>query len=352
MEFDLEVITPAVVGGAIAQKIESDGLRVPTLRGQLRFWFRALTGAWCPIDRLPKIESEVWGSTERASSVVLRSRLVQPTTPGKFDKRAFLNRARETGGSAPVQQKRQVAGLSYLSYGLDEASKSKGRQQRLYWPPGQARFRVSARFAQRGQSAAADPEAAFICSLWLLTHLGGVGSRSRRGWGSLQVVSPRQHKELELVPPEDGSRLAEHIRVGLSFVRKWLDGTGQAKAGPSYAQFSVLARGFSRVVVLRKNWTGWEGLLNDLGDRYREFRKRKLASKRKLVSLEKRAKLGLPLKGYDEDSRLASPFLIHVARCGREYCAILTGFGCNDNHPLNSLMDEFCSEGAQEVPLP
>lgn len=56
-EFDVEVVTPLFLGGAEPNRAE---LRVPSIKGTLRFWWRA-THAHLPLDRLKEQESENFG---------------------------------------------------------------------------------------------------------------------------------------------------------------------------------------------------------------------------------------------------------------------------------------------------
>src|SRR5256885_390570 len=66
----LQVTTPIFNSGA-----EGDaGLRVPSLRGAMRFWFRALAGMAVGNDlsRLAALERHVFGATSHASPVKLR----------------------------------------------------------------------------------------------------------------------------------------------------------------------------------------------------------------------------------------------------------------------------------------
>ena len=70
LEVELEAVTPLWIGGAGRQA----ELRSPTVRGCMRYWFRALAGGLLQ-ESLPEIsaaESAVFGSINRASAVVVR----------------------------------------------------------------------------------------------------------------------------------------------------------------------------------------------------------------------------------------------------------------------------------------
>jgi CRISPR-associated protein Cmr1 len=69
--FEIETVTPLFVGGSNPQQTE---IRAASFRGALRFWLRALLGGFLG-DRPDKIfqcESQVFGSTDYASPVVVQ----------------------------------------------------------------------------------------------------------------------------------------------------------------------------------------------------------------------------------------------------------------------------------------
>lgn len=62
--FDCEILTPMFLAGADGQTPE---LRAPSIKGALRFWWRAMY-AHLPLDRLKKQEGELFGGTGEESS--------------------------------------------------------------------------------------------------------------------------------------------------------------------------------------------------------------------------------------------------------------------------------------------
>ena len=70
LEVELEAVTPLWIGGASRQA----ELRPPSVRGCLRFWFRALAGGLLgeELRTVCEAESAVFGNTTRALSVVVR----------------------------------------------------------------------------------------------------------------------------------------------------------------------------------------------------------------------------------------------------------------------------------------
>ena len=67
-EFDIEVVTPLFLGGADPQKAE---LRAASIKGALRFWWRAVYGC-DDLEDMKKIEAGIFGSTENKASFNLQ----------------------------------------------------------------------------------------------------------------------------------------------------------------------------------------------------------------------------------------------------------------------------------------
>ena len=70
LDLELEAVSPLWIGGADSRA----ELRAPSFRGCLRYWFRALAGAFFG-QKLPLLraaEAAVYGDTKRASTVVVR----------------------------------------------------------------------------------------------------------------------------------------------------------------------------------------------------------------------------------------------------------------------------------------
>lgn len=186
--FALELVSPAFLSGADQTAAESCELRVATLRGQLRWWWRTLHAAWLDVKTLRTLEAMVWGSTEAASPVRLSLMPVGAPSAKLFDhKDDFKPKPdfkKAHGLAQPPTNKKTTQGLFYLAYGMDENAKVGGqtvRRQRYYVEPGaQWELRMAIR---RGPDdhLIADQVRAAVC---LLCRFGGVGSKARKGFGS------------------------------------------------------------------------------------------------------------------------------------------------------------------------
>src|SRR5262249_52030198 len=158
----LEVATPLFNGGAGEGTAE---LRISSLRGAMRFWFRALAGVGIGnnLKSLTELEKHVFGDTDLGSPVRLRvatmPRITNQTKP------------RWCQGD----DGRWIVYL--LGQGLGDLRTATLRRPYIeVGEPIAIQLRLSGR----------DPvDALVLASLWLTCALGGLGARTRRGFGGL-----------------------------------------------------------------------------------------------------------------------------------------------------------------------
>lgn len=197
---------------------------------------------------------------------------------------------------------------------------------------------------------------AWVAALWLLANLGGAGSRARRGFGSLRIVSWEGWEEANELPagmarcPEDWQRF---VGEGLGTLRGWF--------GSYWGPFSHTVIGPGTRVELcpqaydlapgaqpaELGFGKWQAALNDAGMRLQSFRRRygqgdpRGDYSRLIAHLDKsvvltegpeRAGFGLPLTfqhhgrsttfarrplGLGQSpQRLASPLFVRIAALG------------------------------------
>src|SRR2546421_9149932 len=174
--FTLQTITPLFLAGADQTRAE---IRAPTFRGLMRYWQRALVGGLVGtgqegLKQVMQAETDVFGATDTGSAVSIKVSGVSGE-PREFNEQI----------SVRVAGKWQATGKGYLLWSMAKSGREdKGnlKPARWYYPPGTS-FQV--RLSARGQDETKLKQA--VAAFWLLTHLGGIGSRSRRCAGSLAV---------------------------------------------------------------------------------------------------------------------------------------------------------------------
>lgn len=331
VKFELETVTPLFLGGADPRG--EPELRAASIRGALRFWLRALLGGFTGdspqgLERLRQAEARIFGSTERgASSVVVHVQQIK-TNIDSFS---------EIIGGRP--------GIAYLFF----SARGIGREPERKAIKPETRFNITLRSrpaVEKGHRMVWHACAA----LWLLTRLGGLGMRSRRGAGSLQVVKVSQAPPS--LPPfeirsRDPSELRSGLRSGLAQLRKAISSTNTEVKTPT--AFDVLHPVACRIWVVDSVFDTWAEALNAFGKSMQEFRNRRqpdystvkqALQGRQLERTVERAAFGLPIvfrftslgneKGTlegEQHSRRASPLLVHVTRlASNKYALVLTLF--------------------------
>ncbi len=179
--YTLRLVSPAFLRGAEG---DEGTLRESSLRGVLRYWWRILFRSVLSEADLKLLETKVWGGAGKpptASQIVIR--LVQ-TTPAKvvpFDKEAMVRALPRS-----FRQNR-TTGLAYASYGMDDMKKVNGnkvRVQRKVALPG-VEWTLEVSFRPCGGVPADILAIHAELAIKALCTFGGIGSKSRKGFGSM-----------------------------------------------------------------------------------------------------------------------------------------------------------------------
>lgn len=200
----LELVTPAFLAGA-SQQAEDCDLRPATLRGHLRWWWRAMHAGFLDVQTLRALEAAIWGNTKSSGAVriVVEKREDGHAVPfpAKFLTKNRNNQdvlridptfARNNQFQNAPQKRTQ--GVLYLSFGMDEmpAGKPLERKQRWCILPG-AKWNITLKARDAIISHNVHPQripadqvlAQAKAALSLVCQFGGVGSKGRNGFGSL-----------------------------------------------------------------------------------------------------------------------------------------------------------------------
>lgn len=296
LRFTFQVTTPLFMGGADPTKPE---LRPPSLKGLLRFWYRAVD------PNFALREAALFGARgDGGGQSPFRLRvepLDQPAMVGWSDLRPEQFNVGKDRGTRN--------GLVYLGFPFP-------MQGRRGIAPGH-RFVLSCRF--RRPKAGLTPEfeeclRAVTAAAWLLGHFGGTGSRARRGFGTLTLVEEvdirgidwPDGRALPLISRLDSPEQATAaLSAGLRTLREvWFPGAWGE--GPMAARHPHLGARFDHRLISGAVAPGeWGKGLNGLGRLMQDFRQRRapdyqsvkdeLARVRPLDRTPERAAFGLPL---------------------------------------------------------
>lgn len=190
------VTTPMFCGGASGEKAE---LRLPSFKGVLRYWWRAL--AWSKYDgdlaKIAEKEDALFGSAGGGQSRVS----MRLESLARAEIRQAGKVLQVPGTNQPVGD-----GARYLGYGVMEAfaSQKKGTaagQLTRGCLDGGFAFTVQMRLATDcGKGVGPDQLALLEHALMCVGVFGGLGAKSRKGYGSVAIRSLTVGKESRTIP--------------------------------------------------------------------------------------------------------------------------------------------------------
>lgn len=345
IEATYQITTPLFCGGASAKTAE---LRLPSFKGVLRFWWRALAWSRCNgnLNQIQQQEDLLFGSATGGQARVL----MRLGSIGRLDvlgEKSVLTTAR--GQSKPVGM-----GARYLGYGLMEAFD----RHKVGLKAGQlsrAALRAPLEFQVQLRSRGLDSalQDSLLQALIALGTIGGMGSRSRKGYGSLVLqsltldgASPRLATDPE---PWSAPRNAIELAGAIRALQQQANRVGL----PEYTAFSSGAR---HVVLTAEECQEALHLLDLVGRemvRYRSWGKDGMTlggteAREELFKFDhnlmkkppgernghpQRIAFGLP-HNYGKGKvnavapagldRRASPLFIHIHQCGSKPVAVLS----------------------------
>lgn len=312
---DFKIVTPLFMSGSDQTVAE---IRPPSLKAIIRFWWRAMAYARYDGDlkKLSEREEELFGSTKRVASISVRIPSHEYSMTQK-------------GSTHP--QLKLLPGARYLGYGLMEAfdgeNTTAGKLQRPCISHNQ---HLLVTFIAKDEI----PED-FIDAVKLVGLVGGMGSRSRKGFGSLSLCSLTLDGSNRWTKPASLDAYRENLG-------SLLGDKDKITTEPPFSAFSQLTR-----IDYLSQGNDPNKLLDDFGrqmQRYRSWGKnnkvnqeaseqnfkedhdwfKRLGNYRNQDFHPKRIIFGLPhnygkyekdnVTGDDHDRR-ASPLFVHVYEC-------------------------------------
>jgi CRISPR-associated protein Cmr1 len=320
LEITLRATTPVFCRGKDGETPE---LRVPSLKGLLRWWYRAwhphaVAG---PVDS-PWIEARVMGGTEKhigQCPFMLRVEHTREPRPVSWN---------ELRSSFPPARDR-ISGLNYLGFAFRPTREVRQDQKAI---ADGTEFSALHHFPHGiGEEAAKG----LLAAWWLLGHFGGLGARSRRGFGSLAIMEwkwPSHEEALRSLPlgyrTPNSQAWPAGLIAGLETLRSWRAG---ADWGHPYPHPHIGVD--SRLAIQARNWSraaaAHDQAGSDLAIWRRDYRERGV--------LDGRVTFGLPFKGekpatwrrepFEGSSDIhASPLHLHVAAFNQGRAFGLTWF--------------------------
>ncbi len=246
--FECEVRTPMFIAGAETKQAE---LRAPSLKGALRFWWRAVNGH-LTITELAIRETEIFGgggedARKSSFSLAIETTAIPSTKdlPSHKEKTTHFNRR--------TQQKQEITFniLNYLAFGPAEYVDKQTKITKEYFPE-TSKFRVIfSSFALEEKSVSLLTDL-----MYFVAWFGGLGSKSRNGYGRFEITS------IKLDGVENQKPYKEPYDLYVKYVEKC---TGGLK---SYTAFSKE----TDLIEYKNDYRTWDEALAAVGKSYRKAR--------------------------------------------------------------------------------
>lgn len=182
--YEIELITPMFGGGVIAREIDTNfPIRATSIRGQLQFWWRATVGGrYSSRDELRAAQSVLWGDTSNASRIQVRVELLRCDLPKACAViKPNQNGRKQVFWEPPFQNTSLPYALFPFQGQTDSSKDSKDEPASCLHS---AKFRLILTYSQQTDFVnEVEP------AMWAWVNFGGLGSRTRRGCGSIKSPS-------------------------------------------------------------------------------------------------------------------------------------------------------------------
>lgn len=289
LKLKLKFLTPAFLGGSDGSSAE---LRPPSIKGMLRFWWRAVNAGnfGLRLNEVKLNEAQIFGDASgngRISSFLIQVK--SEHLDNSFSKDSFPR----NDYTLYIVKGHRLNILEYLAYGTYIYNRAQRRNvfNREYIKPG-FRFELVFSLLDKAESKGIIKELYSALAAW--SCFGGLGAKSRNGFGSFTIESVDGHP-----------MLAELMKLSpASYFKKLLYDTRL----PEFTAFSNKARLFKTKEI----FNSWDACLANLGHIYREAR----LSLENKHNYEHRQFIGAPIivnkKQYSLLGRRAKPYFFKV----------------------------------------
>lgn len=204
-----KLITPLFGGGVEAKKADPiKVIRETSIRGQLRFWWRAMRGDG-DLKTMLQREGEIFGiGGENAKQSKV---LISVTVDNKGNGEKIF----EVNHKGKLQAKKQWEKIAYAAFPLDEPDQKEVLLDvefslKIIFPK---YFEIT---KQNGNSKETiNLRAEIEAALWAWETFGGIGGRTRRGFGALELLSVTENEKSVEIKKYEAATAAKDIKRDL-----------------------------------------------------------------------------------------------------------------------------------------
>lgn len=233
----LRTVTPMFGGAATERQVDArHPIRPASVRGHLRFWWRATSGAgFTTAEQLFDAESALWGNTKTPGQVRVQVRVTdagQQVRPIRHERRSN-GKMMPDFGNYPAYALFPFQGT--IKWGEIEKAPDDARENVV--------FSVTLTRLELSDEQWAQVRTAL--NAWVL--FGGIGSRTRRGCGSLELV------EGEATAPQPRELQEKLARMLTTLPGRYYVGSAQKDAVAAWTEAVAVYRDFRQGVDFARN---------------------------------------------------------------------------------------------------
>lgn len=245
------VNTPLFMSGANPNEPE---IRITSIKGMIRYWWRALNYATyvkgenksLDLKKLKEQEEFIFGSTNKQSNI-------------RFSlKEKNITKICKIGNSiSPSKNSKNSSGLVYLGYGVVEQT---GDLSKACIANATFSIKIVMKDMTIDSNKYTEAFNSVIHAVKIFGLIGGIGQKSRKGYGSVNLISLNVNKDDWVVPTS--------IEEYKEKINQLLNSKSVSNCYPAYTAFS---RHSSINVILEKGSSAMS-VLNNYGERMMQYR--------------------------------------------------------------------------------
>ncbi len=296
-EIDCEVITPLAMGNANKKaEYKEAELREQSINGVLRWFFRVAGGS-------KENEQKLFGTVLDESKKGLVKLKVISENIMELSSKQFIN----------ILNRKQ--GFSYLGFSF--------RMNKQNFINSGYKFKIIISF---NPLASKEYKEMFFATLWLAFNLGNFGSRSRRGFGAIQINSITHNNQkinqlfsLDFIKNFDNNqqnnnqKISQYYKNNLEKIKHIFNNNKKINGIP------IIFDNFHIYLFSKTNYNDYVSILDEIGSIYKNYR---IGLKRKGEG-RKRYIFGLPLRNFDMRNRRASLLIFKPIKFNNSYSLLI-----------------------------
>ena len=256
--FECEIITPMFLAGTDGKTPE---LRPPSIKGAMRFWWRAMNGS-LSLEDLKEKEAAIFGGSgknEGRSKIIIKIENNNSLNKGNNIKKDYNLSCNFDKKNHQLTGKN--LGICYLLYST-------------YLSNGRSYYKDKQNFKLKLISKDLNALKHAVASFWSLVYFGGIGTRARRGGGNITItnVIDKDNVLIDIgldfsIKGKESNEIAKWLKENYDIAKRVVNEKKKTRFISEYSNLSI-----SRFIISNQSFDNWKEALNDIGKQFANFR--------------------------------------------------------------------------------